>query len=100
MFTFCPCSHLNIFLRRFLEKQMLELRYEDATFLSDYKDINEPLKNKMNQNENAQNSHNDYLRRIEKENEDLNNLNNLFRKELDKLSNQVHLLEKKHVRHS
>jgi len=84
--------------RRYLEKEILELKYDEASFHSDYKEIVNPLKAKQDENEKAQNSFNlEKLKSLDKENTDLINLNNLLKKELDKLSNQVFLLEKEKV---
>jgi hypothetical protein len=56
------------------------------------------LKAKQDENEKAQNSFNlEKLKSLDKENTDLISLNNLLKKELDKLSNQVFLLEKEKV---
>ena len=56
------------------------------------------MKAKQDENEKAQNSFNlEKLKSLDKENTDLINLNNLLKKELDKLSNQVFLLEKEKV---
>ena len=77
---------------------MLELKYEEASFHSDYKEIVNPLKTKQEENDKAQSLlNNEKLKMLEKENTELVSLNNFFRNELDKLSNQIYLLEKEKV---
>jgi hypothetical protein len=67
---------------KFLEKQILEMKYEETSFVSEYKDMCEPLKTKFSA---------DKVTALEK---NLESENKFLRKELEKMSNQVELLDK------
>ncbi len=77
---------MNFYLSRYLEQQILDIKTE-SSFFPEYKDI-APNPSYENQKTN----------KLKEENEELNNINNMLKIELDKLSKQIELLEKKKVK--
>ncbi len=73
---------------RFLEQQVLDIKSDESNYLGDYKEIS-LLPSLDNQTK--------VTLKLREENEELNNLNNVLKTELDKLSKQIELLEKKKV---
>ena len=83
--------------RALLEQQLTEsFKFDDLTALSDYREILLPLnpQQKESQKSSVQAEN---LNTLKKENEELAYLNDLMKNELEKLSKQIKLLEKKNV---